>query len=104
MNLIGAVIRQAIYDYQFYGEMIEKKSYGWRKRKDIKQAEYLKDSAEAYLLNQNRLEEWLEMTGLDRHVSIHYIRHVAKNVSIIGKRKLESVPKTPDEQEIFTEH
>lgn len=102
-NIAGAIIRQALYDYQFYGKRLNMIT---RKKADNNRARFYYEQAESFLFNKNRLEQWLEMTGLDRHVNICYVRHVAKNSDVLGQRKLENVSlrEIPnDDKEIFTE-
>ncbi len=100
-NLAGAIIRQALFDYQFYSKKTNERVL--RGRTVQRQMEFLRDSAETFLFSENRLEEWLCLTGLDKVVNIDYIRHVAKNVNILGQRKIDSVltRKLPEQEEIL---
>lgn len=94
-NLAGAIIRQALFDYQFFKKRLEDPWYTGRRpcrqarrKNQMNQIRFYFESAEDYLFSKNKLETWLEQTGLDRVISIGYIRHVAKNGDILGQKKL----------------
>lgn len=95
-NLAGAIIRQALFDYQFFKKRMEDPWYTGRNRpcsrirnkQEMKQIEFYFESAQEYLFSKNKLESWLERTGLDRIINIGYIRYVAKNGDVLGQKKL----------------
>ena len=93
--IAGAIIRKALFDYQFYGKKMNRQT---RTKSDKNQYRHYHDSAEAFLFRRSRLESWLEITGLDRIVNIDYIRYVAKHVDILQHRREEFFDITSLEQ------
>lgn len=83
-NLIGAIIRQAILDYQKGKRKFALKNT--RYFHNLSEPEY--DSAKRFLFSPGHLEAFLHTYHLDGFIEHGYIRHMAENVEVKEDTKL----------------